>query len=287
MSKTTRAIGLFISDPHCGYDLGLTNPETKLIDTYGIEHPIGPLNESQTFIWDAYMTGLEQTKSLAGRDPIHVFILGDVTHGTKIAEQQMSTRMSDQIIYAADAIGPVLRLGNIKSCRIAFGTGWHVFGQGSSEILLSTILKDRNPKIDIRSLYHGLAYIEKYSIDYSHHGPPPGSRNWLKGNVARLYLQSKMMDDLDANQTPANLVVRGHYHQFTKAWYGLSRGGNRYESWLAIMPPLCLPGDYTRKVTSSVYRASPGVVAVELVNDKLLDMYDFTKTIDLRLVEEL
>lgn len=287
MPKVSRSIVLMVSDPHCGYDLGLTNPETTLTDQHGVERPIPDLNESQKFIWETYEKGLQDATWLAGKDPIHLLWMGDLTHGKKFNEEQLSTRMSDQIMYASSAMSVAYRLPNIKSSRMDFGTGVHVFGQGSSEVLLSAIMRERFPKIDTRAMYHGLTHYGGFSVDHAHHGPPPGSRNWLRGNVARLYLQSKMMDDLDAGSIPANLVVRGHYHSFVKTWHGLGRSGDWFESWLVIMPPLCLPGDYTRKVTSSVYRVNPGVVAVEIINDRLHAVHPFTQTLDMRTVEIL
>lgn len=288
MPKYSRAIVVQISDPHSGFELGLTNPDTKLTDHNGIERPAPDLNESQKFIWEVYTSGLSQVRDLAGKDPTHLLWMGDLTHGKKFHEEQITTRLSDQVIYASYAMKPAYSLPNVKSSRMALGTGAHVFGQGSSEILLAALLKEKHPKIDTRALYHGLAqYGENFTIDYAHHGPPPGSRNWLKGNVARLYLQSKMMDDLDAGNKPATLVSRGHYHSFVKTWYGLSRMGQWFESWLIIMPPLCLPGDFTRKATSSGYRVSPGIVAIEIINGKLYDIHPFTQTLDMRTVESL
>lgn len=287
MAKYRRDIILKVSDPHCGFELGLTNPETKLTDQNGKDRRISDLNESQGFLWEAFENGLKEVEKLAGGDPIHAFFMGDITHGNKFVDQQVTTRMSDQVSYAVYAADPVFRLKGIKSCHFAYGTGVHVFGEGSSEILVSEFLKERYPKINTRSLYHGLAYIGKFAIDYSHHGPHPGTRNWLRGNVARLYLQSKMMDDLDNGQRPADLVARGHYHSFVRTWYGMSRGGEWFESWLIIMPPMCFVNDHARKATQSAYRVSPGIVAVEVINGRLHNIFPFTRTLDIRTVEYL
>lgn len=287
MTKIQRSIVLGISDPHCGYELGLTNPETRLTDHHGVSYQIPDLSESQNYIWDVYTDGLDSVQVLAGRDPIHLFLMGDITHGMKIMEQQTSTRLSDQVIYALSALEPAYRLKNVASSRMAFGTGVHVFGQGSSEIIISEMLRDRFPKINTRALYHGLADIGGFTIDYAHHGPNPGRMNWTRADSPRNYLKSKMMDDLDNNCSPAHLVVRGHFHSYVKTWFGLSRMGKWYESWLVVMPPLCLPGDYTRKATSSTYRVSPGIVTFEIINGRLHDVYPFTRTLDMRTVETL
>lgn len=286
MPKTSRAILLAISDPHCGFELGLTNPETKLSDYHGVSYQIPDLTESQNFIWDVYTNGLEQADQLAGSDPIHLFWMGDLTHGNK-DEQQVSNRMSDQVLYAAAAMEPAYRLKRVKSSHMALGTGSHVFGQGSSEIILRELMAERYSKVPTRALYHGLAYLDKFAIDYAHHGPNPGYRNWTRSDGPRNYLKSKMMDDLDSGNVPADLVVRGHFHSYIKTWHGIGRGSEWYESWLVVMPPLCLPGDFTRKVTSSIYRVSPGVVAFEIIGNRLYDVHPFTQTLDMRTVETL
>jgi hypothetical protein len=278
---------LGISDPHSGFVLGLTNPETTLPDGHGVEKPIPELNESQKFVWDVYSNGLSETEKLAAGDPIHVFVMGDVTHGNKHISQQVSTRLSDQPIISSWALSPAMRLKNVKSSRIFLGTASHSFGEGSSEILVTALLRERFPKINFRALYHGLESIDGFRIDAAHHGPHPGVRNWTKGNVARLALQSSMMSELDGGNVPPDMYIRGHYHDFIRVWHGLNRMGSWYQSWMVIMPPLCLPGDWTIQATQSIPRVTAGIVSYEIVNGKLLDIYPFTETVDLRTHEEL
>lgn len=281
-----RTILFGMSDIHSGFTLGLCNPETKLQDDTGNYRRVD-LSTSQEFLWETFTDGIEKLKELAGGDDIYVFSMGDITHGTKHHSQQVSTRLSDQLTIAYENFIPVLSLPNVKAARFAIGTPAHTFGEGSSDIILTERLQAKFPNLDIRCLYHGLAKIGNFKVDYAHHGPKPGSRNWLYGNDARLYLRSKMMGDLDNNDEPANLVLRGHYHTFTKEWCGISRNNKLYESWLVIMPSLCLLGDYGIQITSSVYRISPGVVAFELINDRLHQTHVFTSKLDIRTVENL
>jgi len=283
LSNYKRKIILGISDPHCGFELGLTNPETELRNKKTQE-----LNESQSYIWnDVYLPGIQKTVELAGKDDIHAFFLGDITHGNKFNSEQISTRMSDQISYAYYALLPVLQIKNVKSLDMAIGTGSHVFEQGSAEILVADRLQEKVTNKPINVFYHGLKWFDSFSLDYSHHGPNTGNRNWLHGNVARLYLKSMMMDDLDAGTIPASLVLRGHYHAYVKEWCGISRMGTTYESWIVIMPPLCLPSDYTHKATQSAYRITTGVVAFEVINGRLHQTYPHLSTLDIRNVESV
>lgn len=281
-----RKIILGLSDIHSGFTLGLCSPDVKLEDELGNFRQV-ELSASQEFLWETYTQGIEKTKELAGKDDIYVFSIGDITHGNKHVSQQMTTRMSDQLTIAYENFLPVLGMKNVKVARLAIGTGAHTFGEGSSDIILTEKLRLQYPKIDIKCLYHGLADVDGFKIDYAHHGPRPGSRNWLMGNDARLYLKSKMMSDLDNEESPADLVLRGHYHTYTKEWCGINRNGKLHESWLVIMPALCLLGDYGIQATSSVYRISPGVVAFEIINGRLHQTYPFIQKLDCRVHETL
>jgi hypothetical protein len=162
------------------------------------------------------------------------------------------------------------------------GTDPHIFGEGSSEVLVADRLQERFPKVVINVDYHGLLDIDSFIVDTAHHGPNTGGRNWLQGNVARLYLKSMMMDDLDAGEIPANLVLRGHYHSFVQEWCSITRMDKLYKSWIVVMPPLCLPSAYTHKATKSIYRITSGVVAFEIINGRLYETYPFVSHLDIR-----
>lgn len=275
-----------MSDPHAGFSQGLANPETVLRDALtGEENPIN-LNTAQSILWKIFSTGLEEISHLAGKDEIFAFCMGDITHGNKHLGEQVSTRMSDQTKIAFHNFIPVMELKQLKRLRIGIGTGAHEYGEGTSDDILTWMLRLKYPKKDTRTFYHGLAKIGGIIVDYAHHGPAPGSRNWTKGNSAKAYLMSMMMSDLDAGVEPPNLVLRGHYHTYVKEWCGISRNGNDYESWIMIMPALCLLGDYGKQITSSVYRISPGLVAVEVINEKINATYRYSTTLDLRTHED-
>ena len=112
--------------------------------------------------------------------------------------------------------------------------------------------------------------IGSTTLDLAHHGPHPGSRNWTKGNVARLYLRSLMLDYLDLGQTPPTLVLRGHRHIYippiTERIY---RNGTLYTSTLILLPPLCGISRFARQVTQSNPILTVGLLALELINGTL------------------
>lgn len=265
MQKLNRKIVVCVSDMHAGFSLGLCNPETELRgDLKGtIKYP--SLTESQKFLWELYTKGISDLKSFAKKDDIIVLSLGDITHGLVHLEEQLSTRMSDQSTIAYYNFLPLLNLKNVTHLRMIIGTGVHVFGEGSSDDIVSLALKNKYPKVNIKTMYHSRLQIGETLIDAAHHGPGTGNRIWTKGDTARQYLKSILMSDLLSGETPPDLVLRGHYHQYIKAWAEI----NGHEAWLMVLPPLCLMSDFARKASASSYKTSPGLVMMEIINGKI------------------
>lgn len=271
-----------MSDPHAWFKLGLLNPDTIIHDPQGTEQRVN-LNASQTWLWDVYQRGRKQVIDLADGDPIHSFFLGDISHGNKHISEQMSTSVSAQIEAAEWIMYPMLDMPNVKTLRMAAGTGAHVFGEGSAEILVAEHLKWKYPKVDIRVMYHGLAKIQGVNIDFAHHGPNVSKQPWNRGSGAKNYLKSMQQEDFNLGRDMADLVLRGHYHEFVKEWNSLQG----HEAWIVVMPPMCLAGDYTIQAVKSLTYVSPGTVAVEIINGKIIDIHSFTETLDIREIERI
>lgn len=282
-----RKILLALSDSHAGFKNGLINPATELkeSDTGKVVYP--KLNERQEFLYETFTWGKEEAKKLAGKDDIHIIHAGDATHGNKHVGEQISTKQADQIQAAYWNFRPLLEIKNVKSLYCAVGTGAHNFGEGSAEELAVQICQERFPKKEIGCLYHGLIRYGEFEVDLSHHGPGVGSMNWTRKNSARSYLLSAMLGDLDAGETPADLYLRGHVHTYIKTWESVSRAGIEHESWLVILPALCLLGDFGVQITKSLYRLSPGMVAFEIVNDKLYKIHPLLNNLDIRTRKQL
>lgn len=284
-----RNLIVVISDPHCGNIYGWINPETELdiIDELGNEVKYRPkVNEIQKFLWgDITVPALERLKSLAGKDPIAVISTGDVTQGNGHKEELVTTRIADQNFIAEAAFLPFIELKNTKIARFVLGTGIHEFGEGSASITVAKLLQNKFPKKDIKPLYHGLADINGFTIDYSHHGPNTGSRQWLEGNEARYYLRNLMMKDLSIGKSPPNLVLRGHYHERTKEYLSIVWQDTEYESWIYVMPSMCMIGDFGRKATKSRHLITNGIIIFEVINGRLHNTYEYKRTLDIRTKE--
>jgi len=286
-----RAIIAAFGDQHGGHTLGLLNPATKLRewDTSGKPYWWTPkLNEPQEYLWhDCYVKDIENVKKLAGKDPVIVFELGDITQGKKYISQWVSTRLSDQIFIAEANMLPWFKLKNLVAVRLVRGTDSHGFGEGSADLTVEGLLQRRFPKRNIESLFHGLGKILGITVDYAHHGPYTGSRNWLKGNVARYYLRSAMMDEIQSGNHPPHLYIRAHYHSYIEEYLRLNNASHVYKSWLTVLPSYCLMSDYARQATRSQFSVTNGMVAYEVVDNKIVNIHPFLHTIDIRTKENI
>lgn len=242
------------------------------------------LTATQEHLWGLYTNGLELIKGLAGPDRTIFLHNGDETHGNKHPQSLVSTRMADQLLIADAFFTTALStLPNLARVRLVAGTGAHNFQEGSSTMIVARLLQGAFPALNIKPVYHGLMDIDGFAVDYSHHGPHPGSRVWLNGNIARFYLRDLMMNEIMAGRKPPQLVIRGHYH--TPVIETVTMNG--CTSTIVIMPAMCVLDDYARQATRSVFRITNGLFAFEIDGTRLVDIHQLTDTLDVRTKEQL
>lgn len=282
-----RAVIAICSDLHGGHRHGLLNPNTVLEETNEKGEVIGDYHPEMTpiqkYLWDVYVKGIAEIKRIAGDDPLYVVLNGDLTAGNKYPQLLVSDRIADQFVIAAANCDPWFSLPNVpKAVRIIKGTGAHVFNQGTSEIVVNTLLNAKYPDVSTKVMDHGLFNFGGVEIDISHHGPVAGSRQWLKGNEARYYLRSAMMEEIVAGKVPPRIYFRGHYHEECEETLIIKANGNRYKSTLIITPSFAFIDDHARQMVKSPARISHGMFAVEVVDSELLRTIPLTHTIDIR-----
>lgn len=280
-----RAILVVLSDLHGGHRHGLMNPETILEETDEKGNKIKDyhpqMTQVQNYLWEQYIKWIGEVKKIVGKDPLYIAINGDVTAGNKYPQLLVSDRIADQFIIGAANFEPLYDLGP-RAVRIIKGTGAHVFNQGTSEIVISTLMQKMYPKISTEVKDHGLFAVSGIEVDISHHGPPPGSRKWLEGNEARYYLRSAMLEEITAGKTPPRLYYRAHYHQEVEETLIVKGNGNRYKSTLIITPSLAYIDNHARQATRSPSRITHGMSVAEIVDGDLLRNIPLSKTIDIR-----
>lgn len=265
------------------------NPDVKLIDETekGEPVPYSPtLTAVQKWLWRCHQEDVASVKKLAGKDSIILLHLGDIGHGDKYASQLVSHRKADQVLITVSNFEPWFKLPNLKAVRIAHGTAAHNFGAATLEIVVAEQLKALHRK-DVRTMRHGLLTVDDVSIDWAHHGPYTGSRNWLKGNVARLYLISLMKDEFKHGNKPPRVVLRGHYHEPVRETKHETDRGVDYTADIFVIPAYCGLTEYSQKVTRSNPFIGCGVVALELLNGELFRVHKFYRSEDLRTREKL
>jgi hypothetical protein len=155
--------------------------------------------------------------------------------------------------------------------------------------VLTHALKKEFPEKRIEMTQHWELEIDGYRIDVAHHGPMPGSREWTKGNVLRLYTQSLMRKLQSNGKAVPNLLLRAHYHEPINEIVTLNLDEEilRTEAW--ITPPYCVIGAHGMKVTQSISQMHVGLLAFEIIDGKLIETHykPFWHTFDLRVEERI
>ena len=281
-----KTILVTFNDTHANNRRGLMNPDTVLaqIDERGQRVKWKPQpTDTQVYLWRLYGYCLEAVKRIARGAPIIVVHNGDECQGNKHAADHVSAVISDEIAIAVSNFEPLFKLPNLKALRFAHSTEAHNFSMGTSTNLVKAQLAALHPEIDIDVCYHGLLDIDGFVNDYAHHGPNPGSRDWLHGNVARFYLRDLMLHEIARGQRPPDVVWRAHYH--TPVYELLETEGRRSE--LFVVPSFCAPGPYEHQATRSTDTVTFGMVVLELENGRKVGEHRLYDTLDIRTREKL
>lgn len=285
-----RRILVVISDTHGGHTLGLMNPNVVLYEENedgSLTEYVPRLTSVQEYLWSLYLSNIKSVVEWADGDEIVLIHNGDLTHGLRFPVQIVSSRMADQVLIAKANLEPWYLLPNLKKVRLTEGTGVHVFGEGSSELIVGMALREKFASVDTKVFSHGLGNIDGLEVDYAHHGPPPGTRAWLSGNEARYYLRSLMMRHIMDGKTPPRLVLRSHYHNYVRETVVIPHGDEDIESTLVVTPSYSTINEHAKKSTKSEYKVTNGLVAIEVVDGQLSRVKRYTKTKDVRTKETL
>lgn len=269
-----RRIIVIMADMHSGSSLGLLTPNTVLIDDAGAPW-VPNLGATQaTFLWPSYETALLEVLSLADGDPITLIHNGDICQGDRHGPL-ISPLLADQVTIALANLEPWFTLGHIERLYLLNGTEAHDYSGGSAERMVGKALAER---VDVRYCAHLLLDVGQQEIDIAHHGPHPGRRKWLEGNIARFYLRDRMLGEIGRGRTPPALYVRAHRHQpidETLSMYGRT-------SRIMIVPSWQAAGQYVRAVAQSLPHICCGMAAVEVLDGRIAQVHKYVYEIDIR-----
>lgn len=283
----SRRIAAFLSDTHAGHRLGLINPATRLVrvnsDGAG-EHYTPELTHTQVRLWTDYQRNLARLRELAGTDAIVAFHDGDATQGDNHGATIPDITREDQREIAVQNLLPFFGLDAVTKGRLLTGTEVHV--PENAEARIAFTLAQATGK-DVRVYHHERVRVGGLLFDIAHHGPPPGSRDWLRGNVATLYLRDRIYRDRRMGRVPASVYVRGHYHEWVHVTLWETWAGEHLRYDLVVIPSFCGLGEYGRKITRSEPSLTTGLGAFEIEDGNLRDVHPLTQTWDLRTEENL
>jgi hypothetical protein len=285
--KKKRRVFAWLSDTHAGKKTGLLNPDTVLLRVQddGSEEEWQPEpTMTQRWLWSVYENAVSGLADYAGDDEILIAHCGDITHGDKHAGTIPETTREDQRIIACDNFHPLLALPQLKKMRFLTGTEAHV--PECAEARIATRLRNETG-LDISVCHHARFNMGPDIIDGSHHGPYPGSRDWLKGNVATYYLKDRIYLDRRAGVEPARVYPRSHYHHFVHVTVHDIGEGEHCEFDLIIIPAFAGLDGFVRKVANSPPVIQAGIIALEFINGHLEEIKPFIEEIDLRTEEAL
>lgn len=235
----------------------------------------------QKYLYPLYLQDIASVVELAHGDDIVLLHTAEQCAGDKYPTGLVSTRKSDQIAIAIANLAPWCALPNLICMRFVPGTDAHEFGEGIATLLIAQGIKKAHPEIDTQVVTHGNMHLRGVDIDYAHHGPYPGSREWLRGNVARLYLLDMMMGQILCGGKPPDLVLRSHYH--TPIHEYLDRYD--HESHLFVSPSFTFLNEHAVQATKSEYRVINGMWTFELIDGKIAGWHKFMATKDIRTSE--
>lgn len=281
-----------MTDSHAGHLLGLMPPDVTLFQV-GINGNIVPRTPKQTamqeYLWyDVYIPAVKKLDMLTKGDPIVGIHAGDPTHGIKHPEQLVTTSIADHVQIAVENMAPLLQMQNMRAFRFVMGTDVHEFGEGSASVLVAANIKNIYHGLDVGVVAHGLASVGGVTIDYAHHGPPPGARSWLHGNVARYYLRDQMLIHLtELGKVPPDIFLRGHVHEYVHEVLRQDYSDGECWSRLVVIPSMCGLSSFARKTTRSHYILRNGLVVFVLENERIVDVIPYIEKMDLRTKEQI
>lgn len=282
LKKRNRRIYAWHSDTHGGHWLGLLNPDTILTRLHddGTEELWTPdLSATQNWLWSRFTECWSDAISLADGDEIVVGHVGDITHGTRVGKLVPGIIPQDQATIATCNLLPLVSNRQVKQVFLATGTEIHV--PGGVEAVVARDLREKTGK-GVVVFHQARINMGQEFMDVAHHGAHPGTRDWLRGNVATYYLKSRVYEDRRIGKKPSSLYIRGHFHVPVHVTVNETWLGEQLRHNLAVVPSMSGPTRYAIKRSQSSPVLTVGFVAAEVIDGKLHEVHCITRDKDLR-----
>jgi len=283
-----RRILAVVNDLQCGNELAICNPSTRVWRWDGKRRSRQQvsLNPAQEYLWEVFMWSKNGLFEFAEKDRIDVIVNGDMTDGN-FFEGHTTNSPNNQVIMAVDVLDEIVRRKQVASVRLTSSTGVHAFAENSADTQIVDKLNEKYPDKDIALVEHGLLRVGSAVIDYAHHGPEGGIRQWLKGNQLYLYVKDIVHQSHDDGQPVPNIVLRAHKHERIQVCYSAWFEDEHTTTWGYTVPSWQLLTPYARKATNSTPKVTNGLLAIEIIDGEVARTKWFAKTKYIRTEEAL
>ena len=282
-----------VNDLHCGSELAVCNPDTTIYkwdENNKRSLQSVDANPAQRYLWGVYTWCAAELFKFAKTAPIHLIINGDYTDGgiwNSMPMDKVTISESGQVRIAFDVINHIAKHKQVKSMRFTSSTAGHAFNSNSADYALADKFAEKYPEKDIRILEHGLAQVGGVYIDYAHHGPSAGLRQWLKGNLMYLYVKDIIAQSKDDGERIPQVVLRGHSHGRVQVCVSAWFGDDVSETWGFTVPSFQLITPFGRKVMKSERKITNGMLAIEVIDGEIGRKKWFTKSKRMPVEEKL
>jgi len=234
--------------------------------------PIRPIvTEFQKWLWGCYVEDMQAVREFAGRDRLLIVHVGDICQGNRVSHALVTPRLSDQVEIA---VGNTKQWPRAERIFLVIGTDPHELDEMGTLVNL-VAARIRNAEV----VSHLLLDIEGCLVDIAHHGPQSGIRFWTRGNVARLYAQSVIMNEVGRGCAPPRILLRAHYHNPVHETVRVGQ----YMCDMISLPSYSGMSPYGRKMMQSAHLLGVGCLAFEVINGEVGRWLERTHWLDLRI----
>lgn len=191
---------LAVSDTHCGSEVGLAPPESKLskgnIVSFGENH-------HQRWLWDNWLNSINCVKKVCGRDKPALLLNGDAIEGRHHGNEDVIAQTNqNHAEIAKDAFKPLLAI--VGKIYVVAGTYAH------------TKRKEDYVAREIKAEGHcaknkWLLDINGTLVDCAHHMGTT-SRVYLEASLMSIHMGNARLNYLRSRQRVPDVFIRSHRH---------------------------------------------------------------------------
>lgn len=176
-------------------------------------------------------------------------VLGDVVNGVKHTDDNIITRVGDQIDAARALLEDTVRILDARHVVLVDGTEAHDGEVGNA--IASALNAD--------VIGHGLLDVGGAKVDVAHHGGAISNAPHVNANTFRAHVAQYIITCVANGLSAPDVVARAHVHRYAAEYVTI---GQRCVVAL-VTPAWCGLTPYARRVTRSTPLVSHGVIVYD------------------------